>query len=146
MVEEELEQMIRRREFAEGEQLPSERPGNASAFAVADLHQSLTLQRRQRFTNRRTSDVKKKTFCLTLAVSRILNSCVCFLSPVWFAMPQNTPAMVSAEGRETRARSPLLICTSPLRFSAASASRTEGRRAFRHGERLFVSPWRYRAF
>jgi hypothetical protein len=32
--------------------------------------------------------------------------------------------MVSAEGRETRARSPLLICTSPLRFSAASASRT----------------------
>ena len=42
-------------------------------------------------------------------------------------MPESSPMMVSAEGRETRARSPLFICTRPLRFNAASASRTEGR-------------------
>lgn len=44
-----------------------------------------------------------------------------------FAIPDSSLIMVSAEGRETRARSPLLICTRPLRFNAASASRTEGR-------------------
>ena len=38
-------------------------------------------------------------------------------------MPESSPMIVSAEGRETRARSPLFICTRPLRFNAASASR-----------------------
>lgn len=113
MVEEELEQMIRRREFAEGEQLPSERelmtffnvgrPSVREALAALKRKGLVQISNGERArVSRPSADTiigelsgMAKDFLSHLAVSRILNSCVCFLSPVWFAMPQNTPAMSS---------------------------------------------------
>lgn len=110
MVEEELENMIRRREFAEGEQLPSERelmtffnvgrPSVREALAALKRKGLVQINNGERArVSRPSADTiigelsgMAKDFLSHPAGLRILNSCVCFSSPAWFAMLRNTPA------------------------------------------------------
>lgn len=110
MVEEELENMIRRREFAEGEQLPSERelmtffnvgrPSVREALAALKRKGLVQINNGERArVSRPSADTiigelsgMAKDFLSHPGGSRILNSCVRFSSPAWSAMQRSTPA------------------------------------------------------
>jgi DNA-binding FadR family transcriptional regulator len=113
MVEEELEQMIRRREFAEGEQLPSERelmtffnvgrPSVREALAALKRKGLVQISNGERArVSRPSADTiigelsgMAKDFLSHPGGIAHFEQLRLFLSPVWFAMPQNTPATSS---------------------------------------------------
>lgn len=109
MVEEELEQMIRRHEFGEGEQLPSERelmaffnvgrPSVREALAALKRKGLVQINNGERArVSRPSADTiiselsgMAKIFLPTLAVSLTLNSYGFSLNPAWYAMRRNMP-------------------------------------------------------
>jgi DNA-binding transcriptional regulator YhcF (GntR family) len=111
MVEEELEQMIRRREFAEGDALPSERelmeffnvgrPSVREALAALKRKGLVQINNGERArVSRPSADTiigelsgMAKDFSPGLVVSPILSSFVCFSNPALCAMRRNTPRM-----------------------------------------------------
>lgn len=111
MVEEELEQMIRRREFGEGEQLPSERelmaffnvgrPSVREALAALKRKGLVQINNGERArVSRPSADTiigelsgMAKDFLSHLAGLPISNNYVCSLNPAWCAMRLNTPPM-----------------------------------------------------
>ena len=109
MVEEELEQMIRRGEFGEGGQLPSERElmafFNVGRPSVREALAALKRKGLVQINNVRESRDRRRTpsfpsfpgwrriFSPRLAVSRISSSYVFFSNQAWCAMRLRTPRM-----------------------------------------------------
>lgn len=107
MVEEELEQMIRRHEFGEGEQLPSERelmaffnvgrPSVREALAALKRKGLVQINNGERArVSRPSADTiiselsgMAKDFLTHLAASLTLNSYGFSLNPAWYAMRRN---------------------------------------------------------
>jgi DNA-binding transcriptional regulator YhcF (GntR family) len=111
MVEEELEQMIRRREFAEGDVLPSERelmaffnvgrPSVREALAALKRKGLVQISNGERArVSRPSADTiigelsgMAKDFLSVPVVLPILSSYACFSNPAWCAMRRNMPRM-----------------------------------------------------